>query len=218
MTNRQLSAAMRRIGRAYEAWRSPVVTEMARRDRDPFRVLAATILSLRTKDETTHAAAERLFSRARIPREILVMDRDELASIIYPVGFYRQKAGQLQALCRILVERYESRVPNTMEQLLELPGVGRKTANLVLLEGFGVPAICVDTHVHRICNRWGYVSTPTPERTEEALREKLPKRYWTVINQLLVAYGQHVCVPVSPWCSTCGISAWCDRVGVRRAR
>ncbi len=218
MNVRHLTAVMRRLTGVYESWQSPVVTKLAKSDRDPFRVLVATVLSLRTKDETTHAAAERLFRKARTPRGLLRLDAATIASTIYPVGFYRQKAGQLLALSKILIDRYHGQVPDRMEALLELPGVGRKTANLVLLEGFGIPAVCVDTHVHRISNRWGFVSTKTPEETETALRQKLPRRYWPVINAYLVAYGQHVCQPVSPRCSVCVIRRWCDQVGVRRSR
>jgi len=218
MNNRHLPAVFRRLDAVYGSLREPIVTRMARKKRGPFRVLVGTVLSLRTKDATTAAASRRLFEYAATPREILATSREKISSLIYPVGFYRQKARQLHKICSILIEKHGGRVPATMEELLELPGVGRKTANLVLLKGFNTPAICVDTHVHRITNRWGYVSTPDPDRTELALREKLPGRYWYVINDYLVAYGQNICTPVSPKCSQCTIEKWCEQIGVYKKR
>ncbi len=199
-------------------WKTPAVTIVAGHTRDPFHVLVSCILSLRTKDETTGAAFARLKKRARTPQALLRIPVDELAGIIYPVGFYNQKAKQLHDIARALIGRYGGRVPDSIEELLTLNGVGRKTANLVVTLGYGLPGICVDTHVHRITNRWGYVQTKTPEQTEFALRDKLPPDYWIEFNDLLVTFGQNICVPISPKCSQCAIYAYCDRVGVERHR
>jgi len=185
---------------------------------DPFDVLVSTLLSLRTKDETTEPAARRLLARAPEPAAMLALPATEIARLIFPVGFYRRKAGQLREVSRLLLDRHGGRVPADMEALLALPGVGRKTANLVLSAGFRIPAICVDTHVHRISNRWGYVRTRTPEETETALREKLPGRWWLSVNRLLVLFGKSVCQPISPRCSTCPVAARCARAGVGRSR
>jgi endonuclease-3 len=191
---------------------------VAARRRDPFRVLLACLLSLRTRDETTFPAAERLFALADTPAGLLRVPRARIERAIFPVGFYRTKARAIHAICRALLERFDGRVPDRIDDLLTLPGVGRKTANLVVTVGFDKPGICVDTHVHRISNRWGYVRTRTPEQTEAALRRRLPRRYWIGYNDLLVAFGQHVCQPVSPRCSVCPVRPGCPRVGVRRSR
>lgn len=199
-------------------WREPIVTRLARTRRDPFRVLISTILSLRTKDDCTAEATRRLFQLARTPRTMLGLGEKTIARTIYPVGFYNTKARSVVKTCRVLLEQHGGRVPDDLDALLKLDGVGRKTANLVLTQGFGKPGICVDTHVHRITNRWGYVSTRTPNETEMVLREILPRRYWIPINDWLVAYGQNLCVPVSPRCSRCRIRPYCARVGVERSR
>jgi len=200
-------------------WAETALTEVARTmGRDPFKILVGTILSLRTKDETTGPAAARLFVLAGTAEEMLRLSAEQIAKAIYPVGFYRTKARTILEICRTLVERYGGRVPDTMEQLLGLKGVGRKTANLVLTLGFQAPAICVATHVHRISNRWGYVRTKAPEETEFALRRKLPKAYWPVYNDLLVAFGQNICRPISPLCSRCPLDAICPKVGVTQHR
>jgi endonuclease-3 len=203
---------------AMEAYPRPLVDGMAAEQQSPFRVLVATILSLRTKDTLTAQVAPQLFAIAATPTAMLEMSEEELASQIYPVGFYRNKARTIRKICTILIEQHGGGVPDTLPALLALPGVGRKTANLVLTRGFGLPGICVDTHVHRICNRWGYVQTKTPDQTEFALREKLPEQYWIAINGLLVTLGQHICHPTSPRCSQCPVAAWCERVGVARSR
>ena len=195
-----------------------MVTLVASHGGGPFEVLVATILSLRTKDEVTAKAAKRILSKADTPARMLALDEKTIEKLIYPVGFYPTKAKQLRRISRILIEQYFSRVPDTIEALLELPGVGRKTANLVLVEGFGQEAICVDTHVHRISNRIGYVNTRTPEQTEFALREKLPRKYWVQYNELLVAFGQVLCRPISPWCSRCPVAHICPRVAVKKTR
>ncbi len=219
MEPRDIPAAVRILKKEYKRFKIPYVTEVAaERSKDPFRVLVSCILSLRTQDATTREASRRLFSIASTPVELSRLTRRVIEKAIYPVGFYRVKAGVLKDLSTELVKNRGSMVPDTIEGLLELKGVGRKTANLVVTMGYGKPGICVDTHVHRITNRWGFVSTKTPEKTEFALREKLPKRYWIVINDLLVAYGQNVCRPVSPLCSACRLRGYCKRVGVKRRR
>jgi endonuclease III len=191
---------------------------VAEETRDPFRVLIACILSLRTQDTTTGPAAARLFALARTPVAMLRLSPRRIARTIYPVGFYRTKARVIRAICRHLLARFDGRVPDEIETLLSLPGVGRKTANLVVTIGYGKPGICVDTHVHRISNRLGWVRTQTPEETEMALRAGLPRRYWIGLNDLLVSFGQNVCVPLSPRCSTCPVRTLCRRVGVGRSR
>jgi len=184
----------------------------------PWAVLVSTILSLRTKDEVTRSASRRLLEKARGPAELLALGIEETARLAYPAGFYRTKAANLQKIAALLLEKHGGQVPAEMDALLSLPGVGRKTANLVLTEAFDMYGICVDIHVHRICNRAGWISTQTPEKTEIALREKLPKRYWKRINGLLVLYGQNVCRPVSPFCSRCMIKDHCQRVNVTKSR
>jgi endonuclease-3 len=186
--------------------------------RNPFDVLVATLLSLRTKDETTEPAAARLLAAAPDPAALRRLPAARIARLIYPVGFYRRKSEQLREVCRLLLERHGGRVPADLDALLALPGVGRKTANLVLSAGFGIPAICVDTHVHRITNRWGYVATRHPDETELVLRDRLPARHWPTSNRLLVLFGKAVCQPVSPRCSECPLTTRCARVGVLRHR
>lgn len=194
-------------------YRVPVVDLIAVQSKDPYQVLAATILSARTKDETTARAAARLFKKAPDPAALSSLSEEEIARIIYPVGFYKNKAGYLSRLPAALAP-FGGRVPDTMEDLLTLPGVGRKTANLVLAVAFHKPAICVDTHVHRIMNRWGYVTTGTPLQTEMALRDKLPEKHWLKVNSILVAFGQGTCKPVSPHCDRCVVQDLCPRIGV----
>lgn len=192
----------------------PVVDLIAAQTKDPFKVLVATILSARTKDEVTAAAARRLFSRAATSQELAVLTVAELEKLIYPVGFFRNKALHLNKLPEALATRFQGEVPSAIEDLITLPGVGRKTANLVRSVAFSLPAICVDTHVHRIMNIWGYVETTTPLQTELSLREKLPQQYWLRINSLLVAFGQAICRPVAPHCDACPISEHCPQLGV----
>ena len=184
----------------------------------PFKVLIATILSLRTRDDTTAVAAPRLFAVADTPQSMVKLSADEVAQLIYPVGFYRTKARDILAICQQLLTQHAGEVPADMNQLLALPGVGRKTANLVLAIGFGIPAICVDIHVHRICNRWGYLTTTTPEETEQVLRQALPSAFWIPINGLLVTLGQQICHPTSPRCSQCPLRPVCAQRGVTRHR
>ncbi len=202
------------LRRHSSSWNAPVVSLMAAQEKDPFLVLIGCILSLRTKDEITAQASRRLFARARNPRQMLALDVAEIEQLIYPVGFYRTKARTIRQICEELVERFAGRVPQTLDELMSLPGVGRKTANLVLSEAFDKAAICVDVHVHRISNRWGLVATRTPEQTEAALRNVLPRSYWAEYNGLLVAFGQTICRPISPWCSCCPIESLCPKYGV----
>jgi len=184
----------------------------------PFRILVGCVISLRTKDEVTYAATDRLFRRASDPSAMRRLRASTIARLIYPAGFYRRKAAQIRDISRLLLERHGGEVPDEIDELLELPGVGRKTANLVVTLGFGKPGICVDTHVHRICNRLGWVRTGHPDRTEEALRQILPRSQWIPINETLVRHGQQICKPVSPICSSCPVAADCARVGVERSR
>jgi endonuclease-3 len=185
---------------------------------DPFRVLIACLLSLRTQDTTTGPAAARLFALADTPAAMLALPARRIERAIFPVGFYRTKARVILRICADLLARFGGRVPDDIDALLTLGGVGRKTANLVVTMGFDKPGICVDTHVHRISNRLGYVRTKTPEATEMALRAKLPRRYWIGYNDLLVTFGQNVCAPVSPKCSACPVHRLCPRVGVTTSR
>jgi len=185
---------------------------------DPFRTLIACILSLRTKDETTHAASERLFSKADTPALMLKLGAEKIAELIYPVGFYNQKSKQIIDICETLIKKYKGKVPDEIDELIKFKGVGRKTANLVVTEAFNKPGICVDTHVHRISNRWGYIKTKTPDETEIILRKKLPGEYWINYNRLLVTYGQNLCYPISSECSKCKISSMCKKIGVKKTR
>lgn len=195
-----------------------MVGKIAEESRDPFRVLVSCILSQQTKDRVTGEASARLYRLADRPDTMLVLSELQIARAIYPVSFYKTKTRTIHEVCRDLLNRFDGRVPDTIDALLSLTGVGRKTANLVVTVGYGQLGICVDTHVHRISNRWGYVDTRTPEQTEMALRLKLPKRHWIYYNDLLVPFGQHVCRPVSPLCSRCPIDRWCAKVGVTTHR
>ena len=191
---------------------------IAHRHSDPFRVLIACILSLRTQDTTTGPASARLFAVAETPEQLLRLSPRRIEQLIFPVGFYHTKARVILGICRDLLDRFGGHVPDEIDDLLRLKGVGRKTANLVVTMGYGKPGICVDTHVHRISNRLGYVKTRTPEATEMALRARLPRRYWIGYNDLLVSFGQNVCTPISPRCSLCPVRALCRRVGVTTSR
>jgi endonuclease-3 len=197
----------------------PSVTTVAERyRRDPWAVLASTILSLRTKDEVTLVRSQVLLKRAPTPRALLKLTAEEIEKLIYPVGFYRTKAQNLKKIAAIIMENYRGQVPADIDLLLALPGVGRKTANLVLTEAFDMDGICVDVHVHRITNRLGALQSKNPEETEMILRETLPKKYWKRINILLVLYGQRICRPVSPFCSRCVMREYCEQIGVERKR
>ncbi len=199
-------------------WQPALVDGMAAQTRNPYHVLIATVLSLRTKDTLTEKIAPKLFAIADTPAEMVKLSAEALADIIYPVGFYRNKAQSILTISQTLLDEYDGQVPDDLDALLKLPGVGRKTANLVLTAGFNKLGICVDIHVHRISNRWGYVATKNPDKTEFALREKLPQAYWIEFNALLVTFGQNLCTPVSPWCSKCKLTQFCERNGVERSR
>lgn len=204
---------------AIKQWPETTLGQVADQTRSaPFRILIGTVLSLRTKDETTAEACKRLFFLADAPETMVSLSEETIDNAIYPVGFHSTKAKNILAICRILIDEYNSRVPDEIDTLVTLPGVGRKTANLVVTLGYDKPGICVDTHVHRISNRWGYVNTKNPEKTESSLREKLPQKYWIGYNDLLVIYGQNLCKPVSPFCSRCRLSSYCDRVDVEKYR
>jgi endonuclease-3 len=206
------------LRKAAPGWNAPVLALMAAERRDPFLTLIGCLLSLRTKDQATAVAASRLFTCADTPSRMLEIPQPEIERLIYPVGFYRTKARVIRQICHDLLDRFEGKVPDRIDDLLTLNGVGRKTANLVVTEAFGKPGICVDTHVHRISNRWGLIKTATPEKSETALREVLPRPYWIEYNSILVAFGQTICQPVSPWCSRCPLSHLCPRIGVMRSR
>lgn len=216
--NRRMPQVIRRLQVEYDKGEAPVVTLIALGTGDPFQILTSCILSLRTQDATTAKAAQRLFALGGDAASLACADVKKVERAIYPVGFYRTKAPQLVAMAKRIVEDFGGKVPDDIDTLLEFKGVGRKTANLVVTAGYGKPGICVDTHVHRISNRWGYVETKTPEKTEMALRDKLPKRYWIHYNDLLVSFGQTICNPLSPKCSECVLETWCPRVGVERSR
>jgi len=195
----------------------PSVTQIASR-KSPFQVLISCILSLRTKDKTTIEASKRLFAQAVEPKTLIKLSKKKIESLIYPVGFYRNKARDILNISNLIVRDFGGRVPNSLEQLLNFKGVGRKTANLVLGLGFGIPAICVDTHVHRISNRLGWVKTKDPNETEIALSRIIPKKYWVELNTVLVTFGQNICLPISPWCSKCPVEKSCKRAGVYKYR
>jgi endonuclease-3 len=218
MDDRHMAEIIRLLEQELVKRELPIVTRLAEEHRDPFEILISTLLSLRTKDEVTAAATERLFLLASTPAEMLRLSEAAIQRAIYPVGFYRNKAETIRHVCRELIERFQSRVPDSIEELLTLKGVGRKTANLVVSLGFNGAGLCVDTHVHRISNRIGYVRTKNPEETEFALRAKLPPEHWSRYNTLLVAFGRNTCRPISPLCSHCPVETFCDRVGVVKSR
>ena len=215
ITNRHIDQVIRILKRLVRQWQEPVVGHY--KD-DPFTTLIGCLLSLRTQDATTHGACQRLFRLADTPQAMLRLSQKTIERTIFPVGFYRTKARTIHTVCQTLLMRYGGRVPDELDELLTIKGVGRKTANLVVTLAYRKPGICVDTHVHRITNRWGYVKTETPEETEFALRKILPRRHWIVFNDLLVSLGQHLCHPTSPWCSRCPLAEGCARRGVVRSR
>lgn len=199
-------------------YKVPVVDLIAVQTEDPFKILLATILSARTKDEVTSKAAERLYRKVKNFKNLEELSVKQLEELIYPVGFYKTKAKHLKLLPLVIKKEFHGKIPDTIEELVKLPGVGRKTANLVVAVGFRKPALCVDVHVNRIFNRLGYIRTKTPYETEMALRKKLPLNYWEKINKLLVAFGQNICRPVSPYCSKCPIIRYCNQIGVKKKR
>jgi endonuclease-3 len=218
MKARHLERIMKTLAREIDGLELPAVEKISvSQEEDPFQVLIATLLSARTQDATTLAASTRLFKVARTPRTMARLTVPQIEKLIYPVSFYRNKAEHVKATCEMLVERFKGRVPRTMDELLLLPGVGRKTANLVLILAFkSVKNICVDTHVHRISNRLGWVRTATPDETEQALYDVTDPRWWPSINLYLVTWGQNVCRPVYPRCGACAIRQYCRQVDVER--
>ena len=214
----EIDRIVRTITRANRQHSLTAVGAVAQDSRDPFQILISCLISLRTKDEVTGEASARLFRLARTPRTLAHLPAATIANAIYPAGFYRTKARTIKEVSRTILGRHDGKVPDEMDALLTFKGVGRKTANLVLTIGFGMPGICVDTHVHRISNRLGIVKTTTPEQTEFALRKVLPCRHWIPYNDLLVTFGQHVCKPISPLCSTCPVRDLCMRIGVGKHR
>ena len=208
---------LKKLKKAVRKFRTPSVTVIAKKN-DPFAVLVSCIISLRTRDEVTELASARLFALAKLPAELLELSNSKIEKAIYPAAFYRNKTKSLKELCQVLVKEYSGKVPDQLEELLKLKGVGRKTANLTLILGHNKPGICVDIHVHRISNRWGYVKTKSPDETEMVLREKLPKRFWKGYNDLLVSFGQNLCKPVSPFCGSCPVEDQCPQIGVNRFR
>lgn len=196
----------------------PSVSALAGEERDPFKILISTMISLRTKDAVTVQASERLFAEAGDPQSMAELPAETISRLIYPAGFYQIKGKNIKESCSILLKNYGGKVPGEIDELIKLPGVGRKTAALVVSLGYGVPAICVDTHVHRISNRFGWVKTKTPEETERGLMKILPDKFWIKINEILVLFGQSICTPVSPRCSQCPVYSLCGRVGVVKTR
>ena len=215
---REIDAIIATLKRTVRAWAPTAVGAIAQDGGDPFRILVSCLISLRTTDAVTSPAAARLFRLAATPQAMLRLSPRAIARAIYPAAFYRAKGRTLRDVCRALLDEFGGRVPDSIEDLLRLKGVGRKTANLVVTLGYCRPGICVDTHVHRIANRLGLVRTKQPEATEFALRASLPRRHWIPLNDLLVAFGQNLCRPLSPFCSRCPIAALCPRVGVARHR
>ena len=209
---KDLKWALNEVEKAVET--PPYVSQL----HDPYRILVSTVLSARTKDEVTAVASRRLFEKIRTVEDMLKTPHAKLEHLIYPVCFYRNKSKALKEMAKVLKKEYNGKIPETIDELVKLPGVGRKTANLVVLLAFGKPGICVDTHVHRISNRWALVNTKNPLETEMALRDKVPKKLWARINALLVPFGKEVCKPISPHCSTCPLSHKCPKNGVKKHR
>ncbi|MDN5354054.1 MAG: endonuclease [Candidatus Cloacimonadota bacterium] len=205
----------KRLEEEFSKFKAPIVDLIEAQTKDPFKVLVGTILSARTKDQTTSMVANKLFSVIDNYKDLKKLSIAEIEKLIYPAGFYRNKAKYLKKLPQVLEKEFAGEVPSEIEDLLKLPGVGRKTANLVRTIAFRQPAMCVDVHVHRICNRWGYVETKNPHETEMALRQKLPQQYWQNFNSYVVAFGQNHCTPRNPKCSSCPIYDECERIGVK---
>jgi len=210
MREEDLQKVISILKKEFPRWNAPVVSLIAQKTGDPFRVLVCALVSTRTKDEITAVVCKKLFEKVKSVEDLYLIDKDELSKLLYPVGFYKNKALFLKEIAKELKEKYDSRVPDKLEELLRLKGVGRKVANLVLAEGYGIPAICVDTHVHRITNRWCLVKAKKPEETEHQLTTILPEKYWIEFNKLLVAFGQTICKPVKPLCHICPIREYCE--------
>lgn len=218
MNKETISKIVYILKKEHTSWNVPVLELIALQQKDPFKVLLTTILSLRTKDEVTIGSSKRLYKLLLEPKDILEVEIPQIEEAIYPCAFYKRKAIQIKNICLRLHQEFDGIVPNNIDTLLTFPGIGRKTANLIVAEGYQTPAMCVDTHVHRISNRLGFISTKTPDETEFALRKKLPSKYWNEYNTLLVAFGQHLCRPISPHCTKCPIVELCERKGVTTHR
>ncbi len=214
----EIDRAIALLKQSSKRWDATTIAQVAEETSDPFKILVSTVLSARTKDETTAEASKRLYKLASTPQEMVKLTTNQIEKAIYPVGFYRTKAKNVLSLCQTLIEKYNEKVPDKLEDLMTLKGVGRKTANLVVTMAFQKHGICVDTHVHRISNRWGLVKTKNPKETEFALYKVLPKKYWITYNDLLVSFGQNVCKPISPLCSICPIENLCPKIGVTKHR
>lgn len=209
MNNQTLNEVLKIVENFTSSLKEPVVGRIKTRFNDPFLILVSTILSLRTKDTTTEKVFERLYSEVKNVNDLKNIEEKKLEEIIKPVGFYKNKAKILKEIAETLLQKYDGKVPKNLKELLKIKGIGRKTANLVIIEGFNKYGICVDTHVHRILNRWSYVKTKSPDETEQVLRKKLPKRWWKKINGILVTFGQNVCLPRYPRCNSCPVLNLC---------
>ncbi len=218
ISNKNIDNIVYIVKKTVQKYEEPVLEKFNRLTKNPYWVLISCILSLRTKDETTDRVVKNLYATAKTPQDVLKIPFKKLEKILYPTGFYHVKTKNVMNITRIILVKYKGKVPDELDELLTIPGVGRKTANLVLTVAFNKPGICVDTHVHKIFNRWGYVKTKNPEKTEFRLRDILPKKYWIKINEYLVLFGQHICLSVSPLCTACPIKKYCPRIGVKRHR
>jgi endonuclease-3 len=218
ITNKNIDEIIKKVRESVKKYGNPVLERFNEKLNDPYWVLISCLLSLRTKDETTEIATKNLFKAAKTPGQILKLPVKKLKKIIYKTGFYNNKAKTIINVTKKILDEFGGSVPDNIDDLLSLPGVGRKTANLVLTVAYDKMGICVDTHVHKICNRWGYVRTKTPEETEMELRKKLPKKYWKKINNYLVLFGQNICLSVSPLCSKCPVTLYCPKNGVIKKR
>lgn len=217
--SKNIQAIFKNLEKFYKSENQPSITKIARICKnDPFKVLISTIISLRTKDEITLKSSLKLFNHADTPEQLLEFPLEELERIIFPAAFYKRKAVIIKEICEKLVNVYKSKVPENINDLLKLKGIGRKTATLVMIEGFGKNEVCVDTHVHRITNRIGLVKTKSPDKTEIELKKIIPVKYWVKLNEILVVYGQKICKPISPLCSSCFIDKYCDRINVKSSR
>ena len=214
--NKHMNSILNILKKNYMEFKEPIVSRMIAENASPYMVLISTMISLRTKDDVTEAASRRLFKKADTPKKMIELSPKDIEKLIYPAGFYRNKAKAIINTSQILIDNYRGHVPDNIEQLLELPGVGRKTANLVLALSFKIPAICVDTHVHRISNRLDIVKTKNPFETEFALMQILPKKWWLIYNDMLVTWGQHICRPINPMCSSCAIEEYCPKINVKK--
>ena len=217
-SEKTMRAILETLKKHRDSFVTPALTEIGNLTKDPFQVLISCILSLRTKDVVTATASKRLYAVAHTPQAIAALSVRALEKLIYPVGFYKRKAKQIKAIACVIHTQYHNRVPNTMDELLTFNGVGRKTANIVLVHGFHKEGLPIDTHCFRIPQRWGWITAKTPEEAEAKLRSSLPKRYWGDFNNLVVQFGQNICTPVSPYCSRCPVERYCHKVGVTRQR